>query len=286
MRKLVSLLVASAAIVGLASGCAVESVGEQESASSDHLALMNCANPEGTNAMIAAVAVAIANDLGRWNVSADFTTKIGTYNQRHLTLTNTGLAQCSARGNACENVKALLFFQDAKYDNYIRFPGNVKLSAWSYASRLVAGWEGQKTCEARPASSPDSCPAENHKLTLLSTSPGGCDMNFTYNPENATGGALNNPAQLKNKLLWANDGASKDRPNPYIQFQSTASTVTIDPTWELNEPGSASGGSCLVTCQKYDRNTNLTGTCCTCNGQSGTFYLSATANVYKCSAGG
>ncbi len=164
MRKLVSLLVASSVIVGLASGCAVEGVDEPESTGSDHLALMNCANPQGTNAMIAAVAVAIANDLGRWKVGTDFMKVTGSYNQPNLALTSAGLAQCAARGNSCQNVKALLFFQDARYDNYIRFPNGVKLSAWTYAARLVGGFDAQKTCEDRattpnPGQPRTACPA-------------------------------------------------------------------------------------------------------------------------------
>jgi hypothetical protein len=289
MRKLVSLLVASCALVGLASGCAVDAaLDDQEASGSDHLALVNCSNPQGTNAMIAAVAVAIANDLGRWKVGTDFTKVTGAYNQQHLALSSTGLAQCAARGNACENVKALLFFQDARYDNYIRFPGNVKLSAWSYAARLVAGYDAQKVCESRATQNPssaDACPAEDHVLTLTGTSPGACDMNFTYDARTPTGGMLRWPHLLKNKLVWANDGGSFTNLNPYIAFQSTAGTVTIDPTFDLNQPGSASGGSCIVACQKYDRS-NLTGQCCTCNGQSGTFFQSPAANTYKCSAGG
>jgi hypothetical protein len=290
MRKFVSSFIAMSALAGLASACAVDMpAGEQESSGSDHQALVNCWNPQGTNAMIAALAVAIGNDLGRWKVGTDFTKITGAYNQPHLALTSTGLAQCAARGNACENVKALLFFQDARYDNYIRFPGNVRLSAWSYASRLIAGYDAQKVCESRATQNPtsaDACPAEDHVLTLAGTSPGACDINFTYNVRTPTGGMLRWPHLLKNKLVWANDGGSFTNLNPYIAFQSTASTVTIDPTWDLNQPGSASGGSCVVSCQKYAKNTNLTGQCCTCNGQSGTFFQAPTANVYKCSAGG
>jgi hypothetical protein len=290
MRKFISSFIAMSSLAGLASACAVDMpADEQESAGSDHQALVNCANPQGTNAMIAALAVAIGNDLGRWKVGTDFTKITGAYNQPHLALTSTGLAQCAARGNTCQNVKALLFFQDARYDNYIRFPGNVKLSAWSYASRLVAGYDAQKVCESRATQNPtsaDACPAEDHVLTLAGTSPGACDINFTYNVRTPTGGMLRWPHLLKNKLIWANDGGSFTNLNPYIAFQSTASTVTIDPTWDLNQPGSASGGSCTVSCQKYSTNTATAGSCCTCNGASGTFQPAATANVYKCSAGG
>lgn len=286
MRKFVSSFIAISALAGLASACATDMPAvEQESPGSDHQALVNCSNPEGTHAMIAALAVAIGSELGRWKVGTDFTKVTGAYNQQHLALTPTGLAQCTARGNACENVKALLFFQDARYDNYIRFPGNVKLSAWSYASRLVAGYDAQKVCESRANQNPtsaDACPAEDHVLTLAGTSPGACDVNFTYNVRTPTGGMLRWPHLLKNKLIWANPGGSFTDLNPYIAFQSTASTVTIDPTWDLDQGGGSSGGSCLASCQKYDKLKNWTGECCSCNGMSAKFVAGATANVYKC----
>jgi hypothetical protein len=284
MRKLVSSLIASCALVGLASACAVDAMPEETGTADEAV----CSNLQGTNAMIAALAVAIGQELGRWNMSADFKIITGAYNQQHIALSTTGQNRCTQMGNNCENIKALLFFQDARYDNYIRFPGNIRLSAWSYAARLVAGYNAQKVCESRATqnpSSPDACPAEEHLLTFAGVSPGACDQNFTFNARTPSGGLLRWPHLLKNKLLWANDGGSVTNPNPYIAFQSTASTVTIDPTWDLNSPGQQ-GGSCLVTCQKYDKTNNLTGQCCQCNGQTGTFYLGATANVYKCSAGG
>jgi hypothetical protein len=66
MRNLVSLLIASCAVVGLASGCAMEAPLDEQESGSDHQALMNCSNGEGTNAMIAGLGVAIFNELGRW----------------------------------------------------------------------------------------------------------------------------------------------------------------------------------------------------------------------------
>src|SRR4051794_36542526 len=35
-------------------------------------ALMSCSNPDGTNSVMAAFAVAVAQELGRWNASKDF----------------------------------------------------------------------------------------------------------------------------------------------------------------------------------------------------------------------
>jgi hypothetical protein len=294
MRKFVSSFIVMTAFAGLASACAVDMpADEQENAGSDHQALVNCSNPEGTNAMIAALAVAVANELGRWNVTTDFQKVTNGNWQTVLGLSPAGLSRCSSRGHSCPNIKALLFFQDTRYDNYIRFPGNVKLSAYSYVARLTAGFDAQKICEDRAKINPpkpgqvpssDTCYAEEHLLTLTGTAPGGCDMNFTYNATTPSGGLLVYPQLLKNKLIWANDGGSAQVLNPYIQFTSTARSVTVDPTSDFNQPGSASGGSCLTTCQKFSTS-NISGNCCTCSGNSGVFELSPTANFYKCSAG-
>jgi hypothetical protein len=199
---------------------------------------------------------------------------MGAYNQQHLALTSTGLSRCS---NGCANVKALLSFQDARYDNILSFPGGEKLSAWSYAARLVAGYNEQRVCESRPSnntSNPNNCPAEEHKLTLVRTTPGACDMNFTYNARTPSGGMLIAPSLLKNKLLWASGNY-----NPYIAFSSTPGTVTIDPTWDLNSPGSTTQpGSCTNACAKFST-ANISGQCCTCSGASKKFKVSPTSTT-------
>jgi hypothetical protein len=293
MRKIVSSLIVMTAFAGLASACAVDMPADEESAGSDHLALMNCYDPQGTNAMMAALAVAAANELGRWNVTTDFHKVTNSNWQTVLGLSPAGLARCSSRGHSCPNIKALLFFQDTRYDNYIRFSSSVKLSAHSYVARLIAGFDAQKICEDRAKINPpkpgqvpssDTCYAEEHLLTPAGTAPGGCDMNFTYNATTPSGGLLVYPQLLKNKLIWANDGGSAQVLNPYVQFTSTARSVTVDPTSNFNQPGSASGGSCLTACQKFSTS-NISGNCCSCNGASGVFQLSPTANFYKCNAG-
>jgi hypothetical protein len=287
MRKLVSLVIASSAVVALASGCAVEPMSEDVGAVDEAA----CSNLQGTNAMIAAVAVAIANELGRWNVSRDFQLGKGSYNQDVMQLSYTGNQRCAARNNPCTNVKALLAVQDAKYDLKIKFPDGTALSSWSYASRLVSGWRAQKTCEDRAlsnpgSSNPNACAAEEHLLTPAAENfitPGVCDVNYTFDARTPAGALLKYPAHLKNKLLWANDGGSVTNPNPYIAFQSTASTVTIDPTWDLNPPGTQSGGSCTICkTQKYS-STDLTGQCCkTSDTAPEQVFGAISPNIYKC----
>src|SRR5262245_625466 len=49
-----------------ASESASEELGQSEQG------LMSCSNPDGTNSVMAAFAVAVAQELGRWNASKDF----------------------------------------------------------------------------------------------------------------------------------------------------------------------------------------------------------------------
>ena len=277
MRKLVSAVVASSVIVGLASGCAVEGMDEADIGNAEEA---SCTNAQGTNAMIAALAVAIGRELKRWKVTTDFQLVTGAYNQQHLALTPTGLAQCT---NGCANVKALLFFQDARYDLQVIFPGGERLSSWSYAARLVAGYNEQKVCEGRPANNndPNNCSAEDHQLTLAGTAPGPCDGNYTFNARTPSGGMLMNPALLRNKLLWTG-GAN----NPYVAFTSTNSTVTIDPTWGILNGEKTSSGSCETVCTRISTVQSFLHACCqvTKDGvtQSGKMVQGASAVSYRC----
>jgi hypothetical protein len=278
MRKLISCFAVTTALAALASACAVEAPTEEEM-NLGTAEEATCTNPEGTNAMIAALAVAIGRELKRWQITTDFRLVAGPNWQTFMELTPTGLAQCS---NGCANVKALLFFQDARYDGQVVFPGGIKLSSYSYASRLVAGYGEQKVCEGRPANNndPNNCAAEQHKLTLAYTSPGACDINYTFNARTPSGGMLTKPALLKNKLLWT--GTT----NPYVAFTSTNSTVTIDPTWGLNDGDNTASGSCQTVCTKISTTTNYVGTCCevTKNGvkQAGKMAQGSSSAAFKC----
>jgi hypothetical protein len=276
MRKLISCFAVTTALAALASACAVEAPTEEEM-NLGTAEEASCTNPEGTNAMIAALAVAIGRELKRWQITTDFRLVAGPNWQTFMELTPTGLAQCS---NGCANVKALLFFQDARYDGQVVFPGGIKLSSYAYASRLVAGYGEQKVCEGRPPNNtdPNNCFAEQHKLSLAYTSPGPCDVNYTFNARNPSGGMLQKPALLKNKLLWT--GTT----NPYVAFTSTNSTVTIDPTWGLNETDNTTSGSCQTVCTKISTTTNFVGKCCAVSGKTGTMKQGANAATYKCDA--
>jgi hypothetical protein len=257
MTKFAPLMIAAIGMSTLA-GCVAEStpVSEEQLAADSAAA---CYNPEGTNAAIAALATAMAQEAHRWEAATDFETFVGTYNQTMLRLTAAGKAAC---GGSCPATENLLALQDPRMDQKVVFNG-VKLSSWSFASRLVSGLDKQKACKAG-----GWCPYVAHTFSTPTSQTGACDTLFTFpvqKPASQGGGNLTaaQTSQLINALTWA----SSNGPNPYIAFQSTASTVTIDPTGQMNPPGQSTGAE---ICQKFST-TDINGTPCTC----------ATNNIYS-----
>jgi hypothetical protein len=100
---------------------------------------------------------------------------------------------------------------------------------------------------------------------------------FTFDATTPTGGALRSPSQLKNKLIYV--GYPE---NPYLAFSSTGTTVSIDPTFGLNETSTTSTGACTAACLKMS-SADVTGRCCSCNGQTRRYARSAfNVNAYLC----
>jgi hypothetical protein len=208
-----------------------------------------CANPDGTNSVM----VATAKELRRWEPLSDF-----YVSNNELRLTSTGRSRCG--DGMCRNTQALLDMQKPISEGQVKVSPTVTLSASALRSRLVAKFGEQATCEARPDNHNGSdCPAEDHQLRFLYAQRGSCDMDFWFEATKVTGGPLQYPAQLKNKLLWV------DTHNPYVNFQSSGSMVSIDPTLGFNEDNTSSAGTCSAVCTKISAS-SIIGGCCSCNG--------------------
>jgi len=242
--------------------------------------IMNCANPDGTNSVMAALAVSTAQELKRWQPSKDFvvfkTSGVSESQggqQDAVKLTPTGKARCS--DGKCAKVQALLDMQYEPANGKIRM-GNTLLSPSALRSRLTAKLREQATCEQRPGAGGANCPVEEHTLTFQRAEKGGCDTNFFFKASGIDGKPLKAPAQLKNKLIWV------DTHNPYVQFQAAGDIVSIDPTYGLNEDSTNSAGSCAAMCTKIST-TNVAGQCCSCAGATKKFAKSAwNASTFLC----
>jgi hypothetical protein len=248
--------------------------------------LMSCTNPDGTNSAMAAFAVAVAQELKRWQANRDFVvfttsgqSEASPGQQQAIKLT-TGSDAFGARGKSrcsdgkCAKVQALLDMQYEQANNKVYFQGSgstkTLLSPAALRSRMVAKLREQSTCDAAPKdNSASACPVEEHVLTYQSASPGSCDTNFFFKATKTTGAALAYPQQLKNKLKFA------DVTNPYVNFQSLGSgVVSVDPTYGLNEGGTTTAGTCAAACTKIST-TSVAGQCCACGGVNKTFVKSA-----------
>src|SRR4051812_3820130 len=230
-----------------------------------------CSNGDGVNSAMAALAVSAAKELGRWNPTVDFAP--GTVAPWYTTLTAAGKARCS--DGKCWNTQAILDLQKSA-PNSIKF-GSVVFNANNFVSTLTARWNEENNCELRGGSGAANCSAEQHHLTFKSAVAGACDTVFTFDAKNTSGGNLLHPDQLKNKLMFVGGSA-----NQYLSFSSTGTTVSIDPTYGLDDDGSTSTGTCSAACTKMSL-TSQVGKCCSCNGKTSTFAKSTVnATTFLC----
>jgi hypothetical protein len=271
-----------------------EAEGELISLGSTEQGVMSCSNPDGTNAAMAAFAVAVAQDLGRWQAGKDFVvfgtsgkSESSTGPQQAIKLTS-GSDASGAKGKSrcsdgkCARLQALLDMQYDQANNKVYFQGSgntkVLLNPAALRSRMVAKLREQLDFDGRARDGKaDQAPKEEHKLSFVSATKGGCDTNFTFRATKTTGATLQYPNQLKYKLAFA------DMVNPYIGFQNLGNgNVSIDPTWGLNEDGTNSGGSCAAACTKISL-ANVAGQCCSCGGANKKFAKAAwSATTYIC----
>lgn len=265
-------------LLALGSACSVEAgSSEFEPAVTGEQAL--CANQDGVNAYMAALGTATAREVGRWLPSRDFQWNTST---NKLELSYYGKKRCA--DGKCFNVQELLNMQVSAANNLVVFPGGDRLNTDALNSRLKANWDRQITCNNRPDNHlGDDCPVEYHQLAMKSVTAGACDKLFSFKAT-ATDGvtALTEPGQLKNQLLWVGYNTDPNVTNPYLAFQSTASTVSIDPTVGLTEGDATSSGSCAAACTMVS-STSVIGECCSCNGVTKTFTRSPFSyNTYLC----
>ncbi len=207
----------------------------------------SCSDSKGTNSVMAALAVATATELKRWQPTKDFVSSGGV-----LKLTSTGKAQCA--DGRCWNTQAILDLQFAPAGSVEVRPG-VKLDSAALKSALTRNLLLQ-------VFSLLSMVVPAHKFELVRSEPGGCDQFYWFNTTTPQGDKVSGflLSTLEQKLTWVGGSG-----NPYIQFDTNGSMVGIDPTYGLNQAGTTGTGSCTAACTKMS-STNIAGQCCTCNG--------------------
>jgi hypothetical protein len=118
---------------------------------------------------LSALAVASANELGRWNAARDFTRE-ATNNNPRILLSSEGLARCT---NGCENIQAILQLQNTETSV---IPRHDPLLLRQY----------MRTYFERQVNHNINNAVANHTLTLAAVSPDICGLRYHYN---VTGGS-------------------------------------------------------------------------------------------------
>jgi hypothetical protein len=247
--------------------------------------LMSCANPDGANAAMAALVVAVAQDLGRWQTGKDF---VQGNNAGEIVTLASGSDADGPKGKSrcadgkCARVQAILDMQLDAAANKVYFQGTgstkVLLNPQALRSRMLSKWREQVSYDGRSKDGDATVPPlEKHKLAFVSAAKGGCDTNFTFKATTPTGTALKYPGQLKWKVAFG------DINNPYISFTNLGNgNVSVDPTYGLNEDSSSSAGTCTAACTKITT-TNVAGQCCSCGGLTKKYAKSAwNASTFLC----
>jgi hypothetical protein len=271
-----------------------ESATREESGFSDDTelgsleqAIHNCSNPDGTNAVMAALAVAAAQELKRWRAGLDFEqySTNGAYEGQPgnwsaaIRLTSGTGSDGKPRGKSrcgdgkCAKIQALLSLQ---YDNatgvYVQAESSnnkVQVNPSALRSRMVAKLQEQlnKDRDMKDGDTYQS-PKAPHTLTSNgSANLGGCGPHFKFKV--AFDPTTTNPKPLPVQLKWTLSFA--DQQNGWVDFKDLGNNVVgVDPTYGLNEGAETTAGSCPVACTKVSTS-DISNGCCSCAGASKRF---------------
>jgi hypothetical protein len=249
-------------------------------------ALHSCANPDGTNAVMAALAVAAGHELGRWRAGLDFEVYGSVIRLTSGTGSDgkpRGKSRCS--GGVCPRIDAMLSMQnDNATGVYVQAEtstSRVLVNPGALRSRMVAKLQEQMTKD-RDMKDGDTyqVPKTPHKLTGLGiASLGGCGPHYKFSV--AFDATTTTPKPLPAQLKWSVSFA--DQQNGWVDFRDLGNNVVaIDPTYGLNDEDTTSSGSCTVACTKVST-ASILGACCSCGAVNKTFKRATfNANTYLC----
>jgi len=273
-----------AATVVLSSACAAGVESESEStAYLSEASFRACNSSSGILPTKASLAVAMARELGRWDALTDLV-RLDNNGHNTVALSAAGLQRCAARGNACDNTKAILALQDRAVTQVI---DQHTFNPTTFREDLVASFARQKDRIQDLQNSPSQLPAP-HELTDVGgptdLGVGACGPHWVFAPTTPAGGTYPRPANLVNALYFFGEPS-----NPYLGFMVTEGNVAIDPIDGDNSTPVVSTGSCPTyeLDRVYNSDNSLLGRCCvTVSGSNGALQAVPRATGYLGCKGG
>jgi hypothetical protein len=242
MLKNIALMIVGLGILpltGCMSGAADESVQAEEAA------VTSCSSQAGLFPTIAGLAVAMGDELGRWDPLHDLAVVNGA-----VALSST--AHCLK--NNCANTKALLGQQNAALISVV--DQNV-FSPQNYASNLNSGFDRQKTLIANLTQNHPTQLPPAHKLTKVggpvNLGTGACGAHFVFQADHLDGTALKAAEATNMVNTMAFYGFGNGGSNPFIAFTVTGqgcpsgrTCIAIDPTDSDNGKASQTGQAAVM----------------------------------------
>lgn len=218
-----------------------------------------CMTNSGINPAKAALAVAMAKELGRWNATADL--RIGSRGMVELNLSNSFVtSKCGWDGKGCKNTRALLEQADQSVQQF--FDQNL-LNVTSYREDLKSSMDRQvQRINDLARNQPWNLPVD-HVLTLVSgpTNIGtvqngvsaSCGPHYIFKATKTNGANLTSTeaSNLRHALCFNGEGDCGND-NPFIGFTSSglsacpwgATCVAVDPTdGDVSSGSTTSAGS-------------------------------------------
>jgi hypothetical protein len=188
----------------------------------------------------AALAVAMAKELGRWDPSADLTVSNGK-----VVLSWIGLSRCS---NGCANTKALLGQQDSAITAFL---DQQLFNPTNFSQDLQSSFGRQSNLlDDLKRNSPGKLPPA-HKLTLVAGPTnmgiGACGPHYIFQVDNVNGTALTSAqaANVGNSLCFFGYGNCGN--NPYLGFTQTGVSCPAGRTCVAVDPDDGDTGSGTTT---------------------------------------
>jgi hypothetical protein len=260
-----------------------EESSEQTGSASE--AVTSCSSNSGLNPTRAALAVAMASELGRWAPDDD------------LTVSNyvVGLSPSAVCvHNGCANTKALLGQQDWRLSSFM--DQNV-FNPTVFNNDMTASFNRQSTKNDDLARNHPTQLPPAHKLTMVAgprnLGTGACGAHYIFQADHLDGTPLSagEAANLGNALCYYGYGTCGG--NPYIAFTVTGqgcpsgrTCVAIDPSDGDNGSGTASTGASAPTYpldRLYDpTNSKLGSACVTRAGRAATMQSKCAAIPTTC----
>jgi hypothetical protein len=291
--KNIALLIVGFGILPLA-GC-MSGTADSENVQSDEAAVLSCATQGGLFPTKAGLAVAMANELGRWDPVDDLAVVMNTVPYITYTVVLSPNAKCVR--NNCANTRALLGQQTPALTSVV---DQTVFSPQSYGSDLRASFDRQSSLiSGLKQNHPTQLPPA-HKLTEVAgpvnLGTGACGAHYVFQADHLDGTPLNSTeaTNMANSLSFYGFGAQGGN-NPFIAFTVAGpgqgcppgrTCVAVDPTDSDNGSTATTTGQAAVTYplnRLYNpTNTKLGTQCITTGNKAGTMVSKCTTMPTTC----